>query len=64
MVNNMTIYLVYGLDKDDCCEESYVKKAFICETEAEKYCESNSKSLYDRDWYVEKMKLERPPNLD
>ena len=24
----MTIYLVYGLTKDDSCDESYVKKAF------------------------------------
>jgi hypothetical protein len=60
----MTIYLVYGSDGHDICNESYVKKAFTCETEAEKYCKLNSKFVYDRDWYVEEMKLERPPNLD
>ena len=60
----MTIYLVYGLDRDDCCEEPYVKKAFACKKEAEKYCKSNLGSLYDGDWYVTEMKLERPPNLD
>ena len=60
----MTIYLVYGFDVYDICNEPYVKKAFACKIEAEKYCESNSVSLYDRYWYVEEMKLERPPNLD
>jgi hypothetical protein len=60
----MIIYLVYGLDKDDICEEPYVKKAFACEKEAEKYYKSNLGSLYDGDWYVAEMKLERSPNLD
>jgi hypothetical protein len=60
----MTIYLVYGFDGHDVCNEPYVKKAFACKIEAEEYCKSNLGSLYDRYWYVEEMKLERSPNLD
>jgi hypothetical protein len=60
----MTIYLVYGLDKDDICKEPYVKKAFACEKEAREYRNSNAESPYDSDWCVDEIKLERPPNLD
>lgn len=60
----MTIYLVYGLDRDDCCEEPYVKKAFACEKEAKEYRNSKVKSFFDCKWYVTQMELDRPPNLD
>lgn len=33
----MKVYLVYGLDSDDCCEESFVKKAFRDEEKALEY---------------------------
>jgi hypothetical protein len=64
VINNMTIYLVYGLDRDDCCEEPYVKKAFACEKEAKEYRNSKVKSFFDCKWYVTQMELDRPPNLD
>jgi hypothetical protein len=61
----MTIYLVYGLDRYDVCNEPYVKKAFACKIEAEKYCESKGVYPYNEEvWYVEGVELERPPNLD
>ena len=61
----MTIYLVYGLDRYDVCNEPYVKKAFACKIEAEKYCKSKGVYPYNEEvWYVEEIKLERSPNLD
>ena len=33
----MKVYLVYGLDKDDCCEEPFVKKVFNTERKALDY---------------------------
>ena len=61
----MTIYLVYGFDGYDVCNESYVKKAFACKIEAEKYCKSKAVYPYNEGvWYVEEMELERSPNLD
>jgi hypothetical protein len=61
----MTIYLVYGLDRYDVCNEPYVKKAFACKIEAEKYCKSKSVYPHNEEvWYVEGVELERPPNLD
>jgi hypothetical protein len=61
----MTVYLVYGLDRYDVCNEPYVKKAFACKIEAEKYCESKGVYPYNEEvWYVQGVELERPPNLD
>ena len=61
----MTIYLVYGLDRYDVCNEPYVKKAFACKIEAEKYCKSKGVYPHNEEvWYVEGVELERPPNLD
>jgi hypothetical protein len=33
----MKVYLVYGLDSDDCCEEPFVKKVFDTERKALDY---------------------------
>ena len=37
MVNNMKVYLVYGLDSDDYCEEPFVQKVFDTERKAIDY---------------------------
>mgnify|MGYP006275559501 CR=1 FL=1 len=56
----MKVYLVYGLDKDDLSEESFVKKVFASEIESEKYCKekyckSNGES---RSWFIVEMEVE------
>lgn len=59
MVNNMTVYLVYGLDSDDCCEEPFVKKTFRNEEKALEYL--NKKTIFPsthKNWYVVEMELE------
>ena len=50
----MKVYLVYGLDKDDCCEEPFVKKIFANKDKADKYARESS---LDRA-FVEAMELE------
>lgn len=55
----MKVYLVYGLDSDDCCEESFVKKAFRDEEKALEYL--NKKAVFPsihKNWYVQEMELE------
>ena len=51
----MKVYLVYGLDKDDLCEEPFVKKVFAWEIDAEKYCKSIGESSR---WFVIEMEVE------
>lgn len=50
----MKVYLVYGLAKDDCCEEPFVKKVFANKYKADKYARECS---LDR-VFVEEMELE------
>jgi hypothetical protein len=54
----MKVYLVYGLDKDDLCDEPYVKKAFANETEAKKYRNSKVENTFDCHWYVSEIEVE------
>jgi hypothetical protein len=55
----MKVYLVYGLDLDDCCEEPFVKKAFRDEEKALEYFNKKaiSPSIHEN-WYVIEMELE------
>jgi hypothetical protein len=50
----MKVYLVYGLDLDDFCEEPFVKKVFVNRDKADKYARECS---LDRAFVVE-MELE------
>ena len=50
----MKVYLVYGLDLQDFCEEPFVKKVFANEDKAHKYARESS---LDRVFVVE-MELE------
>jgi len=50
----MKVYLVYGSDLDDSCEEPFVKKVFANKDEADKYARESS---LDRA-FVEEMELE------
>ena len=55
----MKVYLVYGLDLGDCCEEPFVKKAFRVEEKALEYL--NKKTVFPsthKDWYVVEMEVE------
>lgn len=52
----MKVYLVYGLDLDDSCEEPFVKKVFANKDKADKYAKERYSSL-DRA-FVEEMELE------
>ena len=55
----MKVYLVYGLDLDDCCEEPFVKKVFRNEVMALEYL--NKKTVFPsthKDWYVVEIELE------
>ena len=55
----MKVYLVYGLDLDDCCEESFVKKVFRNEEKALEYL--NKKTVFPsthKDWYIVEMEVE------
>jgi hypothetical protein len=54
LLNNMKVYLVYGLDLDDFCEEPFVKKVFANKDKADKYARESS---LDRA-FVEEMELE------
>lgn len=55
----MKVYLVYGLDLDDSCEEPFVKKAFRDMEKALEYLNKKSVFLSTRkNWYVVKMELE------
>ena len=53
----MKVYLVYGLDKDDCCEEPFVKKVFRNEEKALEYLNKKTPSIH-KNWYVIEMELE------
>ena len=55
LLNNMKVYLAYGLDEEDLSEESFVKKVFASEIEAEKYCKSNGEEPY---WFVAEKEVE------
>ena len=44
----MKVYLVYGLDSDDCCEEPFVKKVFDTERKALDYV---IKQYYSEEFY-------------
>jgi hypothetical protein len=44
----MKVYLVYGLDSDDCCEEPFVKKIFDTERKALDYV---IKQYYSGEFY-------------
>ena len=50
----MKVYLVYGLDLDDCCEEPFVKKVFADKNKADKYARECSLSKV----FVEEKELE------
>ena len=50
----MKVYLVYGLDLDDCCEEPFVKKVFANKDKADKYARESS--LNEK--FVEAMEVE------
>ena len=50
----MKVYLVYGLDLDDSCEEPFVKKVFANKDKADKYARESS---LDRA-FVEEKELE------
>lgn len=57
----MTIYLVYGLTKDDSCDESYVKKTFKDKEKAFEYLNKQAalpSASETGNWYVEEMELE------
>ena len=41
----MIIYLVYGLTKDDFCDESYVKKAFKDKEKAFEYLKKEANQI-------------------
>jgi hypothetical protein len=70
MVNNMKVYLVYGLDSDDYCEEPFVQKVFDTERKAidyvikqyysgPEYCKLGQTMLDDNaSNHVEEMELE------
>jgi hypothetical protein len=48
----MKVYLVYGLDLNDSCEEPFVKKVFTNEDKADKYVKERE-SFKDRAFAVE-----------
>jgi hypothetical protein len=52
----MKVYLVYGLDLDDSCEEPFVKKVFVNKDKADKYAKERE-SLKDRA-FVQEIELE------
>lgn len=57
----MKVYLVYGLTKDDSCDESYVKKAFKDKEKAFEYLKKEASlpsASETGNWYVEEMELE------
>ena len=57
----MKVYLVYGLTKDDSCDESYVKKAFKDKEKAFEYLKKEASlpsANVTGNWYVEEMELE------
>jgi hypothetical protein len=55
----MKVYLVYGLDSDDFCEEPFVKKVFRNEEKALEYL--NKKAIspsINENWDVVEMEVE------
>ena len=53
----MKVYLVYGLESDDCCEESFVKKVFRNEEKALEYLNKKTPSIH-KNWDVVEMEVE------